>query len=89
MTGQYPLRRNFWGPIPFNQELTIDLSQPTVASILKSAGYATAIIGKWHLGFDTGKTNWNRPLKPGPLELGFGYYFGMPTVNSGPPFVCC
>ena len=87
MTGRFPLRRNFWGPTAFNQELTIDTSQPTLASVMKSAGYATAIIGKWHLGFGKGKTDWNKPLKPGPLELGFDYYFGMPTVNSGPPFV--
>lgn len=87
MTGQYPLRKNFWGPLPFTNELTIDVAQPTLASLAKSAGYDTAIIGKWHLGFGEGKTDWNAPLKPGPLELGFDYYFGMPTVNSGPPFV--
>lgn len=87
MTGQFPLRKNFWGPLPFTNELTIDTKQPTIASVLKSVGYETAIIGKWHLGFGTGKTDWNKPLKPGPLELGFDYYFGMPTVNSGPPFV--
>jgi arylsulfatase A len=87
LTGQFPLRRNFWGPTPHTQELTIDTAQPTLASVLKSAGYATAVIGKWHLGFGRGKTDWNKPLKPGPLELGFDYYFGMPTVNSGPPFV--
>jgi arylsulfatase A len=87
MTGQYPIRRNFWGPIPFTQGLTIDVAQPTLASVLKSAGYATAAIGKWHLGFGKGRTDWNKPLKPGPLELGFDYYFGMPTVNSGPPAV--
>lgn len=87
MTGQYPLRKNFWGPLPFTNELTIDATQPTIASVLKSVGYDTAIIGKWHLGFGNGKTDWNKPLKPGPLELGFDYYFGMPTVNSGPPFV--
>ena len=87
MTGQYPIRKNFWGPTPFTQELTIDLKQPTLASVLKSAGYATSVIGKWHLGFGEGKTDWNKPLKPGPLEVGFEYYFGMPTVNSGPPYV--
>lgn len=87
MTGQFPVRKNFWGPTPFTQELTIDTSQPTLASVLKSAGYSTAVIGKWHLGFGKGKTDWNKPLKPGPLELGFDYYFGIPTVNSGPPFV--
>lgn len=87
LTGQFPLRRNFWGPIPFTQELTIALDQPTIASVLKDAGYATACIGKWHLGFGVGKCDWNKQLKPGPLELGFDYYFGMPTVNSGGPFV--
>lgn len=87
MTGQFPLRRNFWGPLPFTNELTVDTSQPTIASVLKSVGYSTAIVGKWHLGFGKGKNDWNKPLKPGPLELGFDHYFGMPTVNSGPPFV--
>jgi arylsulfatase A len=87
LTGQYPIRKNFWGPTPLTQELTIDLQQPTLASAFKSAGYATAVIGKWHLGFGKGRTDWNKPLKPGPLEVGFDYYFGMPTVNSGPPFV--
>ncbi|MFT5127988.1 MAG: arylsulfatase A [Rhodothermales bacterium] len=87
MTGRYPLRRNFWGPTSHHQELTIDTAHPTLASVLKSAGYAAAVIGKWHLGFGKGRTDWNKPLKPGPLELGFDYYFGMPTVNSGPPWV--
>lgn len=87
ITGQFPLRKNFWGPLPFTNELTINTSLPTIASVLKAAGYETGLIGKWHLGFGKGKTDWNKPLKPGPLELGFNYYFGMPTVNSGPPFV--
>ena len=87
LTGQYPIRKNFWGPTPLTQELTVDPKQPTLANTLKSAGYATSVIGKWHLGFGKGRTDWNKPLKPGPLEVGFDYYFGMPTVNSGPPFV--
>lgn len=87
LTGQYPLRKNFWGPTNLYQELTISTDQPTLASVLKSAGYATAIIGKWHLGFGRGRTDWNKPLAPGPLEVGFDSYFGMPTVNSGPPAV--
>jgi arylsulfatase A-like enzyme len=87
LTGNYPLRKNFWGPIPFSAPLTIEEQTPTIASVLKKAGYHTACIGKWHLGFGNTKTNWNEELKPGPLELGFDYYFGLPLVNSGPPFV--
>ena len=33
------------------------------------------------------KCNWNKPLRPGPLELGFDYYFGVPKVNSRFPYV--
>lgn len=87
LTGRYPLRKNFWGPTPLTQSLTIDPSHLTLASLLKGSGYDTACIGKWHLGFGAKKPNWNRELKPGPLELGFDYYFGIPSVNSGPPFV--
>ena len=88
LTGKYPLRRNFWGPIPgVTEGLTIDTINPTIASILKNAGYNTACVGKWHLGFGEETPDWNGKLKPGPLELGFDYYYGIPTVNSGPPFV--
>ncbi len=30
---------------------------------------------------------WNGELKPGPLEVGFDYFFGVPTSNNWPPFV--
>ena len=87
LTGRYPLRRNFWGPAGLREGLTIDPARLTIARLLQDAGYATACIGKWHLGFGTGPTDWNGDLKPGPLEVGFDSYFGIPTVNSGPPFV--
>ncbi|MHC4995062.1 MAG: sulfatase-like hydrolase/transferase, partial [Planctomycetota bacterium] len=82
LTGRYPLRQNFWGPTPLTQELTIDTNLLSIPKMLREAGYATAIIGKWHLGFGAGKTDWNAELKPGPLEVGFDYYYGIPTVNS-------
>jgi len=78
---------DFWGPTPTNQRLTIDVTHLTLASLLKDAGYVTSCIGKWHLGFGEKEPNWNGELKPGPLEVGFEYYFGIPSVNSGPPFV--
>ena len=69
------------------QTPNIDRDRPTLASLLQEAGYATACVGKWHLGFGEDQPDWNGLLKPGPLELGFDYYFGLPMVNSGPPFV--
>lgn len=48
-------------------------SELTIATMLKSAGYATACIGKWHLGH----------LPPYlPTEHGFDYYFGIPYSND-------
>ncbi len=87
LTGRYPLRENFWGPVSTEQRLTIDPNRPSVPGLFQDAGYDTAIIGKWHLGFGDEKPDWNGDLKPGPLEIGFDSYFGIPAVNSGPPFV--
>jgi len=88
LTGRYPSREDLWKPIFRKDTLLINTSWPTLGSLMKEAGYSTACIGKWHLGF--GKTypvDWSKPLAPGPLELGFDYFFGIPTVNSHPPFV--
>lgn len=88
ITGEYPARRDFWFPIFAKTPLVIDTSATTIASLLKEKGYSNAIIGKWHLGFGNAEpVDWNKPLKPGPLELGFDYYFGVPVLNSHPPFV--
>ena len=87
LTGRYPLRRNYWGPSPIRMPLAIDTSRLTLGRLMKESGYSTACIGKWHLGFGEKEPDWNGDLKPGPLELGFDYYFGIPQVNSGPPFV--
>jgi len=87
LTGEYAFRTDHWSPVFLKVGLIIDENKKTVADIMKDDGYATACIGKWHLGFGEDTPNWNGDLKPGPLELGFDYYFGMPVVNSHPPFV--
>ena len=87
MTGVYPHRYGHNRPVFLKTGLIIDTERQTLADLMKDAGYATACIGKWHLGFGNGAPDWNGELKPGPLELGFDYYFGVPVVNSHPPFV--
>jgi arylsulfatase A-like enzyme len=87
LTGEYPHRKNLSKPVFLKTGLVIDTRQQTLASIMSDAGYATACIGKWHLGFGEQAPDWNGELKPGPLEVGFDYYFGVPVVNSHPPFV--
>lgn len=89
LTGEYPIRHgNLNAPVFLKSKLVIDTQKETIASLLKKAGYATACIGKWHLGFGTtSPVDWNKALAPGPNELGFDYYYGVPVVNSHPPFV--
>lgn len=91
LTGKYPFRgkggKGIWGPCSHTQPLLIDTNKLTLGELFKNKGYSTAAIGKWHLGFGNTKTDWNKPLRPGPLELGFDYYFGIPKVNSGYPYV--
>ena len=87
LTGEYPHRKNLYVPVFLRTGLLINPKQQTIGTLMQDAGYATACIGKWHLGFGQGRPNWNGELKPGPLEVGFDYYFGVPIVNSHPPFV--
>ena len=91
LTGEYPLRamggKGVWGPAPVTCGLIVETEKLTIADVFKSKGYATAALGKWHLGFGEGANNWQEPLRPGPQDLGFDYYFGVPVVNSAPPYV--
>jgi arylsulfatase A-like enzyme len=87
LTGEYPFRKNLSKPVFLRTGLVIDTNRQTIGTVLQEAGYATACIGKWHLGFGKKAPDWNGDLKPGPLEVGFDYYFGVPVVNSHPPFV--
>ncbi|MGH9673553.1 MAG: sulfatase-like hydrolase/transferase, partial [Bryobacteraceae bacterium] len=49
MTGKYPARVNITGIVPGQAE-GLALKEVTIAERLKEASYATASIGKWHLG---------------------------------------
>ena len=88
LTGNYAFRQKGTGIAPPNSPSIIKPGTTTVASILKSAGYETAVIGKWHLGLgEKGGPEWNGELKPGPLEIGFDTCFLLPTTNDRVPQV--
>jgi arylsulfatase A-like enzyme len=62
--------------------------QVTLPSLLKSAGYRTLALGKWHNGFGRQpEPDWNGELNPGPLEIGFDHFFGTPRTHNEPPLV--
>ena len=88
LTGSYAFRRKGTGIAPPNGKLTVPPDAVTVADLAKTAGYRTAVIGKWHLGLGgEAGPNWNGDIKPGPLEIGFDYGFLLPTTNDRVPQV--
>ena len=75
LTGRYPHRPD----LDWRRKAVLEKGRTTIASALREKGYATAMIGKWHLGFDGGPNyDYTKPLVGGPLDRGFDFYFGMP-----------
>jgi len=89
LTGGYPWRDSrVPGALNANESYKLRDGEPTVASLLKNAGYTTGCVGKWHLGVQrTRPVDWNAPLVPGPNAAGFDYYFGVINSHNQPPFV--
>ncbi len=87
LTGTYAFRAPNTGIAPPNAAALIKPGMETVGTILKRAGYATAVIGKWHLGLGEKEPDWNGDLKPGPLEIGFDRAYLLPTTNDRVPSV--
>jgi len=85
LTGTYAFRQKGTGIAPPNGPAIIKPGTETLPGILKRAGYATAVIGKWHLGLGDPAPDWNGELKPGPLDIGFDHCFLLPTTNDRVP----
>lgn len=83
LAGRYDWRRGK----TWDGKLVFSPGEATLPSVLKSAGYRTAAIGKWHLGFGYKPMDFNKPLPEGPLAVGFDEFFGTPRTHNEPPFV--
>jgi arylsulfatase A-like enzyme len=73
MTGRYPARLTvgLYEPIAeAKQDSVVGLtpSTPSIATLMKKAGYETYLVGKWHLGF---------PEQCSPNRNGFDYFYGF------------
>jgi hypothetical protein len=88
LTGQYAWRQKGTGIAAGDTPALIRPGTPTLASMLKSAGYHNGLVGKWHLGLgDPPRTDFNSDIKPGPLEIGFDYAFYIPATGDRVPCV--
>jgi len=88
LTGTYAFRRPNTGIAPPNSPAVVKPGTETIASVLGTVGYKSAVIGKWHLGLGGPEgPDWNGELKPGPGEIGFDYNFLLPTTNDRVPQV--
>ena len=80
MTGRYYWRTSIKDGevLPGNAPLHFDTTRLNLGALCKGQGYRTAAVGKWHLGLGrAGQTDWNAPLTPGPLQVGFDYFYGL------------
>src|SRR5215204_1633323 len=77
ITGRYQYRLSVGIEEPINLTTPKDIglapSHPTLPSLLKQAGYATALVGKWHLG---------PPPDFSPLKSGYDHFFGIHTGQA-------
>jgi len=74
LTGRFPGRVG----IPWNPPTRLHNGEVVLASVLHDRGYATGMVGKWHLG-------WEREDLP--THHGFDYYYGIPTGDNDNSFV--
>ncbi len=99
MTGRYCFRSRLKAGVlaPWDAPL-IEKDRLTLPALLRQHGYATACIGKWHLGWTwptkdgqrpsstngLGNVDFSRPISDGPTSRGFDYYFGTDVPNYPP-----
>jgi arylsulfatase A len=98
LTGRHHWR-DFHGIVNSFGKPVFKPDQLTLPEMLRRRGYATACIGKWHLGWNWdairrpgsppksiahGDFDWSRPIPGGPCDHGFDTYFGDDVINFPP-----
>ncbi len=95
LTGRYNWRSDMKkGVLEGYSKPLIRPDRRTMAQVLGEAGYATACIGKWHLGWnwdniDEGidQVDFSKPITEGPTTRGFDYFYGISASLDMPPYV--
>ncbi|MGD9928011.1 MAG: arylsulfatase [Sphaerochaeta sp.] len=103
ITGRYNWRSELKSSVlgGFSPPL-IDAQRKTIAQMLKERGYSTHAVGKWHLGMELPKQDdfieqpgfadshtidYSKPIKKGPVSVGFDTFYGISGSLDMPPYV--
>ncbi len=62
----------------------IEPGEMTLPGMMQSAGYQTAMVGKWHVGFN--ESGYDQPMTGGPVDVGFDTFFGIRASTDIPPY---
>ncbi|MEP4095816.1 arylsulfatase [Reichenbachiella sp.] len=86
LTGRYSWRSWLKNWVLFPQHpLLIDTSRLTMGKLFQQAGYVSGCVGKWHLGWGAElNPDYSGEAKPGPLEVGFDSFYGVPFSHNSP-----
>lgn len=93
LTGRYSWRTRLKsGVLNGYGEPLIEPGRETIGSFLRAQGYATGVVGKWHLGLGFAKTaagafDFSKPVDDGPHTRGFDYSYIIPASLDFPPYV--
>lgn len=78
LTGRNPNRSGIYDWLPSGIDVHLKTDEPTIPRLLKTAGYQTAMVGKWHLN-----GRFNSDAQPQPSDYGFDHW--MATQNNAAP----
>jgi arylsulfatase A-like enzyme len=87
LTGSYPWRNPRAAILAGDAPIIIEKDEPTLASLLRDAGYRTGVVGKWHLGLGEGNLDWNGDISRTPNDVGFDYSYILAATNDRVPCV--
>ena len=89
LTGRYCWRTSRKSGVTNGYDpLLVETDRLTVPKLLTRHGYTTAALGKWHLGLGDAKpTDYTKPLRPGPLQVGFDSFYGIPASLDMDPYL--
>lgn len=80
LTGRFSVRAGVYSWIHTSHKMHLRRKEVTIAELLKGAGYSTAHVGKWHLGYDLEEGFGDGP---NPADQGFDYW--LATGNNASP----